>query len=181
METNYTTIAESRYEGSLGRFAYRIQVDVGTTSASLAEISQIADIYQMDSLLRKTILANHYKHDTDFNNKNKAMKEGLIDLFSGCTIFIEEINNEYSSEPGLSERPWLIVTTPIGRFKIGYRKRVIVIDWSETIGTRMAQDLFEDQDVTMAGKMIHAWSLKDARKYLNTIFNDTYEKGNNNG
>lgn len=62
------------------------------------------------------------------------------------------------------------MTTPIGHIKIGWRKRVVVIDWSETIVKENADDLFPDEDVTKVGKLIHAWGVKKATEYVGKLF-----------
>ena len=57
----------------------------------------------------------------------------------------------------------------IGRFKIGWRKRAILLDWSETVGTKTSEELFKDEDVTKDTRMIHAWSLEHAKRYIESI------------
>jgi hypothetical protein len=80
-------------------------------------------------------------------------------------VFVEEVTNEYS----LDGRPWFVVTTKVGRVKVGWRKRVISIDWSGSTVDRDAHDLFPDEDVTKVGRLIHAWGYEKAREYLKKI------------
>ena len=83
-------------------------------------------------------------------------------------VYLEEIPNEYWNRPS---EPWLLVTTQFGHFKVGWRKRVIVIDWSKTILEATAERIFPDEKVTMEGKMIHAWGYDAMKKYLIQIRN----------
>lgn len=87
----------------------------------------------------------------------------LLALFDQ-PIFAEKIPNEYDK----SNRPWFVVTTKIGHIKIGWRKRVIVIDWSRTTNKGRAVDLFED-DVTKDAHMIHAWGYEKAKQYIERL------------
>jgi len=97
-----------------------------------------------------------------------ARNRELVNLFPE-PIFVEEIPNGYCSEPCCQHRPWFVVTTRKGRFKIGWRKRVINIDWTETVGTKMSEELFADEKVTKDTRSIHAWSREDAARYIGKI------------
>lgn len=98
----------------------------------------------------------------------KTEKEKILACFPS-PIFVEEIPNGYCSRGCCRHLPWFIVTTSVGRFKIGWRKSVINIDWSETIGTDQADPLFINENVTKGVKYIHAWSYEKAREYILTI------------
>jgi hypothetical protein len=47
---------------------------------------------------------------------NRLAIEALFD----CPIFTEEIPNQYCKQPCCSQKPWYVVTTPIGRITIGH-------------------------------------------------------------
>ena len=49
---------------------------------------------------------------------------------------------------------WWFVKTPVGWVEIGWRKRVISIDWSDT----PIRQLLGSADVTRSETMIHAWN-----------------------
>jgi len=53
--------------------------------------------------------------------------------------------------------PWFWVETPKGRIKIGWRKRVINIDWSKTALGATGGDIVEDPKVTHGHTYVHAW------------------------
>jgi len=80
--------------------------------------------------------------------------------------------------------PWFNVNTEFGTIKIGWRKRVINIDWdspeSSVIKTMNARGkflqkkilpLFEDENVTKGDSGIHAWGWEKAQEYLTKIYN----------
>jgi hypothetical protein len=61
--------------------------------------------------------------------------------------------------------PWWLVKTPAGMIEIGWRKRVISIDWTDTnVRTTITSD-----DVTKSTTMVHAWSIEKALEYLKAL------------
>jgi len=107
-------------------------------------------------------MLQHDIHASDPKEIAACKKEGeeLLALFDQ-PIYAEQIPNEYDK----SNRPWFLVTTKIGHIKIGWRKRVIVLDWSCTTNKGRAVDLFAD-DVTKDVHMIHAWGYEKAKEYI---------------
>ncbi len=95
------------------------------------------------------------------NKKNKLEeKEKLLSLFKLVDIKVLQywnIENGYHGE----EADWLLVKTERGLIQIGWRKRVISIDWRDTRIKYLAED-----DVTKDEYSCHAWSYEDAIKYL---------------
>ncbi len=109
-------------------------------------------------------------------------KAGLGDML--CA----PIPNEYWDDEGA---PWLLMRTPKGNIKIGWRKRVISVDWSglvefhtknlvgyepETLDKKhaieesfSAQKLFPDENVTKDLHLIHAWGYEKLIEYLTKI------------
>lgn len=63
------------------------------------------------------------------------------------------------------QSPWWLVKTPAGLVKIGWRKRVVEIDWTDT---GIHQVVTED-DVTKDESMVHAWSYAKAVQYLTVL------------
>lgn len=63
------------------------------------------------------------------------------------------------------ESPWWLVWTPFGLVEIGWRKRVISIDWSDTpVRAEVTAD-----EVTKGATHVHAWSTEDAVRYLKAL------------
>lgn len=117
-----------------------------------------------NSLAKRTISLDPKVKEEIINEK-----KGILSLFSDNYIFVEEIHNEYSHDPCF---PWFLVTTSKGHIKIGWRKRVINIDWSKTKIEENAGELFPNEDVTKGEKYIHAYGYEKAKEYLNVLLND---------
>ena len=81
----------------------------------------------------------------------------------------EVIGNEYCSQACCYHLPWVMVTTQKGRVKLGWRKRVINIDWSESDIVADGREIFKDEDVTTGEKYIHAWGCEKAVEYLKKL------------
>jgi hypothetical protein len=64
-----------------------------------------------------------------------------------------------------SNSPWWLVKTGSGLITIGWRKRVICIDWSDTGISKIVTD----DDVTKDSSMVHAYSLGKAAEYLKRL------------
>jgi hypothetical protein len=107
----------------------------------------------------------------DPESKTNALKERqeIISVFAGRNIYVEEIPNGYCSQYCCKHLPWFVVTTNKGRIKIGWRKRVISIDWSDSIIKETAEILFPSEDVTKYDNLIHAWGLEKAREYIDKL------------
>lgn len=79
---------------------------------------------------------------------------------------IYEVLNEYDGD---LNAPWYLFRTEFGLIKIGWRKRVISIDWSDCKFDRekdkFDQVIFKD-DVTKWPTGIHAWGYHKAIEYL---------------
>lgn len=87
-------------------------------------------------------------------------------------ISMIEIRNEYCSIKSDHHLPWYRVKTELGTIKIGWRKRVIKIDWSMVNSPpEDVLSLFSDENVTKCDDYIHAWSYEKAQEYLSRIYN----------
>ncbi len=109
----------------------------------------------------------------------QANRDNILKLFGDQAIFVRELPNEYCSKWCCEHIPWFSVTTKIGPIKIGWRKRVLNIDWSDSTVATPAEILFPREDVTKSGRSIHAWSYDKATEYLRTIMSvpSLLEKG----
>jgi hypothetical protein len=75
-----------------------------------------------------------------------------------------ELTNQYWGKNDVVG-PWWLVKTPIGFIRIGWRKRVIEIDWSDT-GIRK---IITESDVTKDETMVHAYTVPLAVEYLQLL------------
>lgn len=85
-------------------------------------------------------------------------------------IYVEEIPNGYCSRYCCSFKPWFVVTTSRGPIKIGWRKSVMHLEWTETDVKQKADELFPNEGVTTRyDKVIHCWGYGKAKQYIDTI------------
>lgn len=93
-------------------------------------------------------------------------------LVAGIDVLnLWKIENKYWPEAYVEERrasPWWLVQTKWGMIEIGWRKRVISIDWKDTPLREINLTL---EDVTKTETMIHAWTYIKAVEYLNSLRN----------
>jgi hypothetical protein len=101
------------------------------------------------------------------SNEEKSFRE--IFSSAGFTIAVlHHLPNGYC--PCERCAPWFRVETEVGAITLGWRKRVINIDWSEIDPTgKKIPSLFVAEDVTKGQASIHAWSRDKAIEYLSKI------------
>ncbi len=97
---------------------------------------------------------------------------GIVVLAGYTFLGLTAIPNEYSR----SGASWWEVSTDMGIIKIGWRKRVINIDWSHTgqvLDLGAGERVCFSEGITHEPTYVHAWSedaainyLRELRKYL---------------
>ena len=130
----------------------------------LRECSGIRNkLYMQAALLDPKNPERKQKNRDDFR---EAFNNAGFDI-----IFMEEIPNEYWGKDSVENLtdPWFIVTTSVGHIKVGWRKRVIVLDWERTPIESSSDDLFPEEDVTHGIASIHAWGYEKLTQYLKVI------------
>lgn len=158
------------------RIAVEINVSIGR------DLSQSEEWYfreycgkMVDELHKNTVLLDPQR-ELDIEQE----KSCLLNCFAE-PIYAKQVRNEYTNSP--IAFPWYEVTTNIGRIIIGWRKRVISIDWTGSDIEQSADELFPKEDVTKSGKLIHAWGYYKATEYISTLLAalNTNNKISNNG
>lgn len=88
-------------------------------------------------------------------------------LVAGLKIVGEpkELKNQYWGDLPDGAHPWWFVKTQYGWIEIGWRKRVVSIDWSDT----PLRIVVTDRDVTKGGHFVHAYSYPEVVEYLTTL------------
>jgi len=166
---DYKQLFKSEGHGSYGGFGIEIRVagsqlpDLKLDAIANAA-SDAAD--KIEHEVRKAVIAGSEAGKLE----TAALRNSILALFPE-RIFAEEIPNGYCYRWCCQHLPWFIITTEVGRFKIGWRKHVIHIEWIDTIGTKTAEALFHTENVTKGERFIHAHSLEDARRYIATVIN----------
>lgn len=97
---------------------------------------------------------------------NRKQAEGLAALAGIEFRQLYETPNLYWQGRNEITGPWWLIVTERGIIRIGWRKRVIEIDWSD-IGRRV--EVTKD-DVTKEPTLVHAWSYPKALEYLTTLW-----------
>ncbi|AXQ70018.1 hypothetical protein HOU03_gp250 [Caulobacter phage CcrSC] len=85
--------------------------------------------------------------------------DAILHLAGIKPLGIWETVNGYSKT---REDPWYLVHTDFGMIHIGWRKRVISIDWEQT----KVRVIVTEDDVTKDETQVHAHSMADAAVYL---------------
>lgn len=101
------------------------------------------------------------KHISELSNYFKSAGFNLI--------YVKVIENQYSNESWCYKYPWLEVTTNKGIIIIGWRKRVINLDWSESDIDKIGFDIFKNEKTTIGEKYIHCHSGDKAIEYLKML------------
>jgi len=151
--------------GGLGKFDMEIFINAGRelNNADKKNIGEFAEKIQ-ESIAQESIRLNP-KSAIEAQEE----KEGILNLFGSETIYVEEIPNGYCNRYCCKHLPWFVVTTKVGRITIGWRKRVINIDWEGSAITKKANELFPQEDVTKGDKFIHAWGYEKAKEYIGVL------------
>lgn len=98
----------------------------------------------------------------------------IVNLFAG-PIFVEEIPNGYCSRYCCAFKPWFVVTTGKGRIKIGWRKSVIHLEWTDSAIGKTAAEVFPKEEAwpgyetTQYDKVIHAHGYQKAAEYIQRL------------
>ena len=96
---------------------------------------------------------------------NEAQAQAIF-LLAGITVVrAHKIENGYWPYACIEERkrsPWWLLETSIGIVIIGWRKRVISIDWT-SVAVRL---VITEDDVTKDETSVHAYSYAKAVEYL---------------
>lgn len=101
--------------------------------------------------------------------RHRAEIARIYEVAGVTTIYVEELPNGYCPNPCCLNRPWFRVTSAIGHVVIGWRKRVISIDWKDSLVKKSGEELFPDENVTRSETGIHAWSVQKATEYVRRL------------
>ena len=111
-------------------------------------------------------------------DENKV--RSLFELAGFKVLNLWRLENRYWPDSYVELRiknPWWLVKTDIGLIQIGPRKKVFVIDWSET----SVRKILTEDTTTKEETMIHAWTYAKMVEYLQALRNASEElKANSN-
>lgn len=167
METKTEGLKRVTYQESYGGNGNKCIIEIYVDAGREFTKEEKQAFNDARELISKAVSQASYALNKEYQRQGAEDTQKIIDLFKDHKIFVQRIPNEYWA--GDVHNPWLIVTTPVGHIKLGWRKRVINIDWSSTIIEAKAEDLFPDEDVTKYDKSIHAWGYEKAQEYINKL------------
>ena len=172
----YERVYRSESFGEYGALGLELHATVGKREFSESDKRMISEAM---SKLAEELHGNTIRQNPKLLQSSVEERKQILSLFDQ-PIYVETTKNEYFQGAWGEMFPWFIVTTKVGRIKIGWRKRVIEIHWTDTLNTTKAKELFPDEDVTKSNdwdkeRYIHAWGLEKAKAYINKIL-DVKEK-----
>ena len=143
-----------------------ITLNPGDAKTPIRDINTHAEIVGMSiGSFGIALTTDHVEFKVDDNSTWEYFEE----LFQKADIEVlnhYQIPNEYWPSMRLKAKsPWWLVHTNIGMIKIGWRKRVISIDWSDTL----LRCIVTTDEVTRDLTMVHAWTKDKALEYLTTL------------
>lgn len=103
---------------------------------------------------------------------HELKREEVLSIFIAAGIPVlnmKPLPNGYSYQPPdpryrttYPDPPWWFVKTPVGWIEIGWRKRVISINWEDT----PIRHIVTAKEVTKDEQSVHAWSILEAIEFL---------------
>lgn len=164
---DYKILEGSEAFGGMGTLGIKIEIAGTCVPKNLDPIRYIS--YKAKRDIENALYKQFYAERPETKETVEKERKEILGLFDS-PIYVEDLPNGYSSDDYyFSHYPWFRVTTKIGHFVIGWRKRVVSIDWESTICDKWAEDLFPEEDVTKSGFLIHAWSLEKAKEYIDKV------------
>lgn len=98
-----------------------------------------------------------------------AEQAAALFLLAGIKVSkFHQLENKYWPDAYVEERkrsPWWLAMTPAGPITIGWRKRVISIDWQDTA----LRTVVTEDEVTKGDTYVHAYCYAKAVEYLTTL------------
>jgi len=158
--------------GGTGNFKGQILIESEKFKALSEETqSHISfDAQRLMEVIREQINMEWAKvNEVDDRSKHAEELSGLFKEAGFDPIHIEVINSEYCGEACCYKYPWIIATTNKGRIKLGWRKRVMNLDWSDSDLGINGMEMFKDEDVTKGTSYIHCWGKEKALEYLKKL------------
>lgn len=176
MNLDYHELYKVESAGTYGAFGLRIEVAVHPPQEDGKPVMEIDlehesirhAMYDVSKKITEAVMRVQIARMPGAIARAKEERELLLGCFTQ-PIFVEEIPNGYCPDYCCAHLPWFIVTTAVGKIKIGCRKRVINIDWSDTKGTKTSEELFANESTTKETRLIHAWGIAKAREYVAAI------------
>ena len=128
--------------------------------------------------LQKEIEKIHALNNPELIRQKQELESKFKKAFKSADLtplYIKELPNEYCSNPCCYHLPWFIIGSEVGHIKVGWRKRVIEVEYKDSYITANASELFKEEDTTTGDTFIHAWGYKKLVEYLKTLKKSVYK------
>jgi hypothetical protein len=171
MNLDFHELYKCEMGGTYGGLGIKVEIAASklTKEELMANDALRNAAYDIERMLKKLLMAQSMLAIPEQRERTLIQRKDLLGCFLSDALYVEEIPNGHCSEGCCDHLPWFIVTTKVGRIKIGWRKSVINIDWSDTQGTKTSKELFESENVTKDTRGIHAWGYERAKAYVGAI------------
>lgn len=169
----YKTVSGIEYGSG---YAFRIQIF--GIDRELTKEERHA-LYSANDIIADALLKGNTGADKKTHEKASADHLAILACFGPNSLYVEEIPNGYCNRGCCAFYPWFIVTTPKGRIKIGWRKRVIHLEWTDSAIKAMASEIFPKEEAwagyetTQFDRTIHAHGYEAAQKYIDRLMKFT--------
>lgn len=160
-------VEAGKIEGYWGDLVMGVQVLVSFPRPLTREEGYIVSRHV--EAIREELAASHKRSNPEAQQKKAELTQAFRDLFGGRALYMSETPNQYCRQSCCVMIPWFKAVTSLGVITLGWRKRVISIDWSESEVKATAQELFPDENVTKEGRLIHAWGYDKAKEYIDKL------------
>ena len=105
-----------------------------------------------------------YEHEREIDE----IIHRIMELIYEDGLTFDLLPNGYCKGPCCAHRPWFLCHTPDGDIEIGWRKRVILIEWKENFKP-FDMRIFDSENVTKWERGIHAWGRVKAYEYIKKV------------
>lgn len=165
----------SKFEGY--ELAYFAESSSGSHSRGLAILVKMSDrkicdkddFYKAAEMIRTGLDTVSAELDPNGPEERERYRAEIVEIYKVAgieAIYMEQLPNGYCSRPCCLNRPWFRVTSRIGHVVIGWRRRVISIDWKDSMVKATGEELFPVELVTRFETGIHAWDALKAAEYI---------------
>lgn len=152
--------------GSPG-FGYEVEIKAGTDDPSVFDAETFRDAtFTAGEAVTRELKAAAIVAIPGTAEQIEEMKQKLLAPFSAFRggFKATPIPNGYCKDWCCRHKPWYRVSTALCSFTLGWRKRVIEIEWDKDLEVD-----FSAEDVTKGKGLIHAWGYEKAAEYIGKI------------
>ena len=165
-------------EESCGSRSYELLIFVKMSNRKIDHEKDSRHIFEAARALKRGFDTVTAQLDPEVAATREAYLREIREIYAEAgvpSIYLEALPNGYCSEPCCLNKPWARVTSAIGPVIIGGRKRVIAIEWKDTIVKASGEALFPAEDVTRWETGIHAYGRAKAAEYIKRLHGESDE------